>query len=188
MFRKSLAVGVLCVVAAGLSSGCMKKMTVAEMKEKMPQRPAELDELNAFVGKWEFSGTATMPMLEEPLKSSGSNETKWDDSKWFTVTRGTFKMGELGDMTGVESWTYDTHSKKYRSTWIDSFGSVGIGEARHEKGSNTWKYKARSHGPWGESCMTGKVTFESPTKMTFEWEEYSGLMKTMEMEGTATRK
>ncbi len=71
--------------------------------------------------------------LDEVLKSTGEMEAKWDGDGWFLVNRGVFTMGDFGGMTGVETWTYDTHSKRYRSTWVDSMGSIGTGEGWFNK-------------------------------------------------------
>lgn len=51
--RNKLRTATLALACATLT-GCMPKMTVEEMKAAMPQRPAELDHLNAFVGQWEM--------------------------------------------------------------------------------------------------------------------------------------
>jgi len=104
------------VCAVVLLSGCMPKMTIEQMKEMMPKRPAELDQLNAFVGRWETEGQMTMAMLEEPVKTSGTNETKWDGDGWFIVNRGTCHMGDLDPMIGVETIAYDARAKKFRTS------------------------------------------------------------------------
>ncbi len=178
----------LCAVL--MLTGCMPKMTVEEMKAMMPERPVELDKLNAFVGEWEFTGEANFAFLEEPLQASGTNEAHWEGDNRFIVSRGVFTMGGLGEMTGHETWTYDTHSKKYRSTWTDSMGAVGFGESRYDEKTNTWFMKATSHGPFGKSTMGGTVKFLDADTMEWTWNEYmmGGLMKVSEMKGTSRRK
>jgi len=189
MFVRLISRAVLVGGAAVVLAGCMPKMTIEEMKSMLPERPVELDKLNAFAGKWVFEGEAEMAGLDEPLKSSGHNEAHWDGDNWFLVSRGTFKMGDLGEMEGVETWTYDTHDKVYRSTWVDTFGSVGTGTSKYDDKTDTWKFRATSHGPFGKSKMKGKVQFVNADTMEWSMSEYSmcGLMKTMEMNGTSRR-
>ena len=180
----------LASLAAIVLTGCMPKMTIEDMKAMMPQRPAELDKLNAFAGKWEFTGEAKMAGLDEVLKTSGTNEANWEGDDWYLVSRGTFTMGELGEMQGLETWTYDAHSKKFRSTWTDSMGSVGTGTAKYNEKTNTWHIKATSHGPFGKSTIRGQVKFIDDNTMEWSWNEYAmgGLINTMEMSGTSRRR
>ena len=180
----------LAIAACITLSGCMPKMTVEEMKAMMPQRPAELDKLNAFAGRWEFKGEANMAFLEEPLPASGTGESQWDESGWFMVGNSVFRMQGFDDMRGHDTWTYDTHSKKFRSTWVDSMGSTGTGTARFNEKTNTWTMRATSYGPHGKTMMKGCITVIDDDTMEWCWTEYAmgGLMKTMEMCGTSKRK
>ena len=57
MNRKALFCAIVLSVVGTMNLGCMPKMTIAEMKAQMPKRPAELDRLNRFVGKWTGEGT-----------------------------------------------------------------------------------------------------------------------------------
>ncbi len=171
-------------------AGCMPKMTVEQMKSMKPQKPAELKYLDAFVGNWEGEGEAKMAGLDEVMKTSGTSETTWEGDGWYLVGRNIYSMGEMGEMKGLETWTYDTHSKKYRSTWVDSYGSVGTGISWHEGEGKKWHMKATSHGPFGKSTMKGNVNINPDGSMTWDWSEYAmgGLMKTMEMKGTSHRR
>ncbi len=180
----------LALCAPVLFAGCMPKMTIEEMKAMMPKRPVELDRLNAFVGSWEATGEMTMTGLDQPLKSTGTTESKWEGDGWYIVGRSAMNMSEFGDMQGVETWTYDTHSKKYRSTWTDSMGSVGTGTATFNPNTNTWKMKATSHGPFGKSSAKGSVKILDENTMEWNWTEYAmgGLFKVMEINGTSKRR
>ncbi len=180
----------LTITACMILPGCMPKMTIEEMQEMMPKRPIELDKLNAFVGQWEFQGEADMAMLDEPIPSTGTGESKWDDSRWFLVGDSVFKMQGFDDMRAHDTWTYDSHSKKYRSTWVDSMGSTGTGTAKYNEKTNTWTMRATSHGSHGKMKMKGWVKIVDADTMEWCWTEYAmgGLMKTMEMRGTSKRK
>lgn len=173
-----------------LLTGCMPKMTLEDMKAMMPQRPAELDRLNAFAGRWDTTGEMKFSFLDEVIESTGSNEAKWEGNGWYLVNRGTFGMGELGEMEAIETWTYDSHSKVYRTLWVDSMGTVATGTARYDEKSNRWQMKATGHGPFGKSYMKGTVTFPDDNTMEWTWSEYmfGGLIKTSEMTGTSRRR
>ncbi len=190
MTRRSFSCVILSSMAGIALTGCMPHMTIEEMKSMMPQRPAELDKLNAFAGRWEFTGEAKMAGLDQVLKSSGTNEAKWEGDGWYLVSRGVFKLEDLGEMQGVETWTYDAHSKKFRSTWVDSMGSVGAGTARHDDKTNTWYMRATSHGPFGKTWIKGQVRSVDDNTMEWDWAEYAmwGFFKTMEMSGTSRRR
>lgn len=180
---------VLCAVVMG--SGCMPKMTMDEMKHMKPERPtAALAHLNHFAGHWVGEGEMTMAGLDEVIKSTSSMDGRWEGDGWYLVINGTFKMGELGEMKATETWTYDTHDKLYRSTWVDSMGSVGTGKSTYDESTRTWKMTAVSHGPFGKTTMKGTAKMIDDNTMEWTWAEYAmgGLMKTMEMKGTNRRR
>ena len=189
MNRKKMSYILMLPLTSIVFTGCMPKMTVEEMRAMMPPRPVELDKLNAFIGKWKFTGEAEMAMLDEVLKTSGSGENRWNDDKTFLVGRTTFNMEGLDSMEGHEAWTYDAHTGKYRSTWVDSMGSTGIGESWINDKTNTWYMKAKNHGPFGTTTMKGWVKIIDENNMKWEMSEYmmGGLIKTMEMRGISKR-
>ena len=156
----------------------------------MPQRPAELDHLNAFVGKWEMDGECRMAGMEEELKTHGTSDMQWHGDKWFLVGNWIFTMGDLGETTGLETWTYDIKAKKFRSTWTDSMGAIGMGTSRYDEKNKTWHMQAKGYGPWGTSTGKGSVKMIDDNTMEWTWAEYAmgGLMKTMDMTGTSRRK
>lgn len=180
----------LALCAPLLMTGCMPKMTMEDMKAMQPQRPAELDALNAFVGDWESEGEMKFSFLEEPIKSTGTNSAHWEGDNWYLVSDDVFGMGEMGTMHAHSTWTYDAKTKRYRSTWVDSMGSTGIGQGWYNDEDRSWRMKATSFGPHGKSTMGGTVTFVDDDTMTWTWTEYmfGGLMKTVEMSGTSRRK
>lgn len=183
-----------CVVALGVMAlvwgGCMPKMTIEQMKEARPQRPAELDKLNMFVGEWESTSEMNFKMLEEPMRGSGKSSISWGCDGWCLVEHNEFEMGELGKMFGVGVWTWDAKSKKYRVSWFDSYGSTGHGKATYSEADQAWTMKTRSRNPWGTSVGRGTVTFSDKDTMEWTWKEWDSLklFQTMEMTGTNKRK
>ncbi len=173
-----------------LLTGCMPKMTIKEMKAMMPKRPVELDHLEMFMGDWTFEGEVTMSGLDEVLETSGTNSARWEGNKWYMVSDGIFKMGDFDEMKGMETWTYDTASKCFRNTWVDSMGSLGVGKGWYNADEKRWKMKSTSHSPFGTTSMKATVTF--PDDDTMEWSMTEtamwGLITTMEMKGTSKRK
>jgi hypothetical protein len=153
----------------------------------MPSRPAELDRLNDFIGTWEMEGEAKFAMLDEPLKVSGRSQMEWGGDRWFVIGRGTMNMQHFNPVQMLETWSYDVHDKKFRSTWVDSMGMTGMGKSTFDEDDQVWRMKARGFGPWGESNMTGTLRFVNPDTMEWTMEEHSGFMKVMEMTGTSKR-
>lgn len=177
-----------CFLASTLV-GCMPRMTLAEMKEMMPKKPAELEHLNAFVGKWEGTGEVKFAMLDEPtpLKMTGRSESKWSGDGWYVVEESHMTMDGFDPMHSLGTWTYDSGAKKYRSTWVDSMGSTGIGEATRDPKTGEWKWSARSNSAWGESKMTGTIRFIDKDTMEWNMAEHMGFSKTAEFKGTSRR-
>lgn len=187
MARKALMCSVLMGLACVMLTGCMPKMTIDEMKAQMPERPDELDRLDAFVGTWKSEGVANFAMLDEPIKVSGTSEMRWDDSRWFVISEEVFEMEHFGESNGLGTWTYDIHDKEYRSTWVDSMGMVGLGQSEYDEKTDTWDMEAKSYGPWGKSTLKGWVKFTDADTMEWWMAEHQGLMKVMEMSGTGKR-
>lgn len=190
MIRRTVTRVLVPAFAGLLLTGCMPKMTMEDMKQMMPKRPVELDQLNRFVGTWDSTGEMKFTGMDEPIRATGTMESKWDGDNWILVNKGTFTMGELGSMTGIEMWTYDTRKKVFRNNWIDSMGSIGMGETRHDARTDVWHIKAFSYTPFGKTSAKGTMKFLDDRTMEWSWTEYAmgGLMKTAEMKGTSKKR
>lgn len=175
--------------AAVLLTGCMPKMTIEEFKQMMPERPAQLDLLNDFVGKWEFTGEARFSGLDEVLKTSGSSEMKWEGGGWYLVERGTYHMGDFGDLEGMATWTYDAGAKKFRNTWVDSMGALTVGTGRYNEKTRTWHMKSTNYTPFGKTTAKGTARFVDDNTMEWDFSEYAmgGLIKVMHWTGTGKK-
>ncbi len=184
------AVLMACVMM-GLS-GCMPKMTMEDMKQMRPERPAELDKLNAFVGTWQGSGTAKMIGIDEPMELKGTSETTWEVNNWYLVEHAEYEMGEMGTMKGVGVWSWDSRAKKYRTWWFDDFGGTGTGTITYREACNCWCMSVRGNSPMGSTRGKGCITFKDDETMEWTWQEWPawdlfGLFKFMDMSGTSKR-
>ncbi len=177
---------VLGTVGLGLT-GCMPHMTMEDLKAMKPKRPAELDRLEQFVGKWQYTGECRMSGLDEPIKSGGTGQYEWAGDRGYLIGHGTMDIEPFGPTQMHEMWTYDSHDKKYRSTYVDGMGMIGMGESTYREKDQTWHMTATSYGPWGKSTMKGTMRFADPDTMEWTMQEHQGLMKIMEMKGTGKR-
>ena len=191
MNRRTLAF----VVAVSLSSmfagtGCMPSMTIEEMKAMMPTRPVELDQLNAFIGTWDHSGTATMAGVDAALDSSGTSEVRWEGDGWYMVEQGKMTLAGFDPMGMQGVWAYDAKAKVFRTNWVDTMGSFGVGTVRYDSKKDMWHMKAKSHMAFGTSTGKGTVKFVDKDTQEWVWAEYAmgGLFKTMEMQSTSKRR
>ena len=97
------AIAMLALLAGGLAGCQQPKMDLAEMM-KPPPRPAELDQLNMFVGTWEGTFEMTMPGVDKPLTGIGTDTYAWDAEKWVLTGHTDGMMGKH-KMAGTALWT-----------------------------------------------------------------------------------
>ncbi len=128
-----------------LSAGCAPKMTMEDLRGMRPERPAALDELDRFVGAWEWEGTMKMTGLDEPLKVSGKSAVKWAGDKWYLQIQESASMQELGDTEGAGIWSYDAKAKKFRTSWVDSMGTTMHGTTWPDEESGVWKFRTTGY-------------------------------------------
>lgn len=174
-------------VALTVLAGCMPKMTIEQMKEMMPERPAELDQLDAFVGKWQGSGEAHIGGLEDTLKSEGTMDIHWAGDGWYLVTDSVDEMDEFGKMVGKGLWSWDDQHNRFHTYWVDSMGSTYTGWAKYNKNDNEWHMYAKGRSAMGESTGRGTMRFIDNDTMEWHWKETAGLMTVFEGHGTSTR-
>jgi len=190
MVSRKVTASITILAGCVVLTGCMPKMTIEEMKAMKPDRPAELDRLNVLVGEWEHKGISEFKGLDQPLQSSGTQKIRWEGDKWYLVSENTFTMGELGDMEGMEIWTYDTHSDCFRVVWVGTDGWFSHGRAWYDEGAKQFKIKGTDYSPHGKMSTKGTLTVVDHDTLVWEWEGsvMAGLMEVVEMEGTAKRK
>jgi hypothetical protein len=190
MFQRILFSGLFTVLAAAGLTGCAPQRTVENMRAARPQRPPELDKLDAFVGRWEVAGEAEMAGLDRPVTFTGANEAHWEGDGWYLVGRGVSSSDEFGETHGMAIWTYDARSKKFRSVSVNSRGAIGTGTAWHDESTDTWQMLATSRGPSGKTLWKGRVRFIDPNTKQEHWTGHAlgGLIKTAETTKTEKRR
>lgn len=172
-------------------SGCAQsEMNMADMRA--PQRPAELDQLEPWLGHWEGTWECTMPGSDQPVKGVGTNTVSWEADRWVMIERMTGDMGEMGKFSGIGIWTWDPEGKCFRNWWYDSWGSSGHGKTTYDAATRTWTTTSSGTNPMTGEKTHGKGTMKMIGRDKLEWTftEYDGLglTKMMEMKGTSTRK
>lgn len=175
------------IVTLAPLAGCAPKLTMDDLSAMRPQRPAELDRLDAFVGRWEWQGNAKIAGLDKTLWFTGQREAKWAGDGWYLVSHETGDMEGVGASKGLATWAYDAHRKKFRTTWADSMGTIALGTAWYDERTDTWQLRATSHTPSGTTHATGELRFVDADTFNWNWTEYAGLTKALELTGTCRR-
>jgi len=170
-------------------TGCAPKMTRETLREMKPQRAAELDQLNVFVGTWSGTSECTMAGLDDTLKGNGTTTYRWDLDNNVLVENGAYEIEEMGTMRGMGVMTYDAKRKKFHSSWNDSWGGHGEGWLKRSADGKCWTVKSKSSSSMGDTTGKGTMTFIDNNTVEWSWKEYcmGGMMKCFEMKGTMTR-
>ena len=176
-----------CLLAAPL--GCMPKMTVDQIKQMQPARPVELDRLDMLLGRWETEGQVKLSVLDEPLRTTGTNEAVWSLDRRMLIEHAELNMGALGKLTGMSIWTWDPSRKKYRMWWFDSFGETSEAMVTYNEATETWHMSGTGQ-KWGYNTR-GRGTLRRIDADTLEWtwQEWDrlGLFKLADMKGLSRR-
>ncbi len=163
------------------------------MAEGPPPRPAELDQLNDWAGTWNGTGEMIMhtPKGEQKMTTTGKETAKWVCDNRVLMSEMEYDMGDMGKMTGISIATYDKNSKKFRSYWFDSMGTVGHGEMWKDPSTGMWMMKTKGTDPMSGDATSGKGTVKMLDPNTMEWTftEYDGwgFNKKVEMKGTSRK-
>lgn len=178
------------VLVCLLGSGCVSRMTAADLAGLTPDRVPELGKLGAFAGRWEFDAQVRMAGVDEPLHMKATSEASWEADGWCLVRRERVIMEGAGESSGVATWTYDVGSGTYRGVWISSGGSIGYETGWHDETRHTWHFRGTIHGPAGKTTAKGTMTFLDENTVDWTWTEYAwgGLVKKTEIVGTGRRR
>ncbi len=178
----------LCVL-----SGCMPKMDVESLKQMQPTRPAELEQLAPFIGKWEGTGEIKIAMLEQPLTAKGMTQTSWDCDGWCMLEQDEYELGELGNIKELRVWTWDERAKRFHIHGADSAGGIGAGTVTFDEKSASWRFKWLRRTPLGDIRSRGKMKMTNEDTIDWTWEDWPawdviGLFKVAHMQGTNRRR
>jgi hypothetical protein len=168
-------------------------MTLEETKQTQSGRPAELDKLSMFEGRWVGTGEAKIAGLEEVLPVKGTWQAGWECDGWYLVSREEVETGESGTTKGLGIWTWDPARKKYRTWWFGSDGAGVAATTTHDEATATWILKFKSHGPSGSTVGRGCVKMVDDDTMEWSWVEWPAwdvlrFFKAVELKGTYKRK
>ena len=178
----SLIVVVLC--------GCQQPSMEDMMKP--PARPAELDQLNAFIGEWDGTAEITMPGSDKTMTGRGHSVARWAADKWAMIEEYEESGGDEQPTKGLAVWTWDPEDKEFRAFWTGSHGGWGHGSIRYDEKTDTWHMTAHSENPYNGMKTVGEGTVKFPDANTQEWSytEWGPwkMKKLFEMKGTSHRK
>lgn len=171
------------------TTGCIPKMTVEEIRQFQPERPAELDRLDMFLGEWETNGTIEMAMLDEPITTSGRNRAEWTLDRHIVEDHADLDMGPFGRMQGKTLWTYDPAIGKYRMWWFDTLGETSEVVATFDERRDMWRMKARGQKYGRQTSGRGTIRRIDANTLEWTWDEASasGLIRFAKMRGISRR-
>lgn len=183
-----LSIAGMCLFVTALLGCQQPKM---EDMLKAPERPAELDQLNMFVGKWVGAGELTMPGSDEVVTAKGQSTASWAAGGWVLIEEAEETVGDEGITKGVAMWTWDPKAKKFRTAWLNDHGEISHGTATYDAATRTWHMRGEGHNPYTGVCSIGEGTARFVDDHTLEW-SYTAwgpwkLKKLAEMKGTSRR-
>ncbi len=169
--------------------GCIPKMSVEQIREFQPERPAELDRLNMFLGEWETTGTIELAMLDEPIATSGSNRAVWTLDGRVLEDHADLDMGPFGRVKGKTMWAWDPAMGKYRMWWFDTLGETSEVVATFNERTDTWRMKAKGQKYGQHTSGRGTIRRVDDDTLEWTWNEASasGLVRFAKMRGTSRR-
>lgn len=142
---------------------------------EMPKPTKEHEWLKQFVGEWESEGEAVAEPGKEAIKCKGSIKTRMLGEFWMVSEAKSEMMG--ASVSAVQQIGYDSTTKKYVGTWIDSMLN------------HLWRYE-------GSVDSTGKIltleaegpNFMDPGKTakfrdTYEFKSKDHIVSTAAMQG-----
>jgi len=172
-----------------LAQGCTVSNVDFSTIER-PERAAELDAYNVFVGTWDWE--ATMANAEEANKA-WTGQAKWDwtlDRRCLEGRMSAKSADAEFESLGVWSW----HPKKDKYIWwmFNNWGYPQEGTARYDESSRTWTMKYESVGLDGTSSR-GYYEMKVVDNNTLSWrvEEWADgmhMVKKLDMTGTYKRR
>ena len=175
-------------LAAMLVSGCTDQKVDFSTIQR-PERVAELDAYNVFVGKWNWE--AELVNADEPDKMwSGTAEWRWElGNQWLHGVLTAKSARTNFNAAGV--WGWNPNSKKYVWWMFNNWGFAQEGTASYCQKCRRWQMNYTSVGLDGTPSFgyyTMKVVDDDTLEWTnLEWADAMHMVKKMEMKGTYKR-
>jgi len=167
--------------------GCSaRRVDVASLQR--PERAAELDAFDAFVGNWKW--TATMEVGESSETWSGTSRWSWTlDKRCLQGQMTTRSANQEYETVGL--WGWNAKQKQYEWSMFNSWGYPQVGTADYDASDKSWTLKYRSVGMDGTTSYgrMGLTIVDANTMdwtMT-EWADPLHLVKKMRLTGRFTR-
>ncbi len=192
MNRRTMYCPVLTALTMAVCAGCTPKMTLEGTKQTQSRRPAELDKLSMFEGRWVGTGEAKIAGLEEVLPVKGAWQAGWECDGWYLVSREEVETGESDKTKGLGIWTWDPARKEYRTWWYGSGGARVTATTTLDEATRTWILKFKAYGPSGSTVGRGCVKMVDDDTMEWSWVEWPAwdvlrLFKSVDLTGTYKR-
>jgi hypothetical protein len=94
----------------------------AALAQNPPKRPAELKQLDPFIGKWACKGTVFASDWGPEHAFTAAINTQWTLGGYWTKTdyREAKTKSNPMPMDGAAFWGYDTGIKKFVGGWVDN--------------------------------------------------------------------
>ncbi len=164
--------------------------TPEDMWAEMAKTGPEHKELGKLIGEWDMSIKSTDHT--DPTKMSTSNGT--EKVEWLIEGRFTKSttVADFGGMpfTGFGINGYNTITKKFETTWVDSMGTGQMLYTGTTDASHTLTMTCQYDDPMTKSKKTSKfvAAWTDANTRTFKMYEVDGSSETLLMDATYTRK
>jgi len=189
MTKRSGVIGLGALAAWALACGGCSQQPMDMSTMKPPARPVELDQLEPWVGRWNATGEWTMD--GKTCKVNGTSTIAWECDKRALVEKSESEMEDMGKMSMMVVYTYDTDAKNFKTFFASSMGDANMGEMKRCEKGGCWRISGKGKNPmtgqttWFEGCI--KMPDNSTMEWTWsEWDSWK-LKKLGEGKGTAKR-
>jgi hypothetical protein len=177
------------MTAVVFAAGCSAP-TIDFADIQRPDRPAELDHFNVFVGSWVWEAEL-MNAEGEARNWSGTAEWGWilDDRCLHGLLSAKSTEAQY-DSAGV--WTFHPKKKRYEWTMYNNWGYPQHGKAKYDTDTKTWMMTYSSTGLDGrKSYGRHKLQIVSDDEVKWcneEWADPLHMFKKFDMQGVFKRK
>jgi len=174
--------------AVELAGGCAASNFDFSTLER-PQRAAEMDAYQAFVGKWTWEAKMVYP---ESAQNDWTGTAEWDwtlDKRCLTGRMSAKSPHAEFETQGV--WSRHPKSGKYIWWMFNNWGYPQQGTAKYDEEENDWSMKYKSVGLDGSTSYgeyeLDMIDGDTIAWTMIEWADGLHLFKKIELDGTYKR-